>query len=419
MELTWQNTLAQLQEYIAHNPSISIGNNTVTLPGEVRPEFYRLFDKVETDFIKDNFSDLLERGAELSRAWADITKSVTGQLSLESIVVALSVKWFLNDPLDGLMRSLSNPLFEVLKGKSDMAKFEEDGKRLVSGAFTSYFKEGYRRWATLAVLSLLNPDKNYRVPAVDDIADPLMGEGHENPGQHVAIVPEAEQSNALSFQQQPIISFVVPKVMVWSPLLGRFVALHSEFVEPFWTAREISRNAEWLDFINLKRDNGLLKIRPDQKIFPDLTKMLPDVAIYTAEYLEDIALVADHRHMLRPYLSVEVMEEADWFEKGKLATIKRHHAAMNPRFGTFVICREPPPQAALDELAVKPVALNQPPAVANTQAEEEKITPEAQGQSGPVTVPEPPPDIHIIGVGYDKSRLESLIEVLSKSTQPA
>ena len=86
MELTWQNTLAQLQEYIAHNPSISIGNNTVTLPGEVRPEFYRLFDKVETDFIKDNFSDLLERGAELSRAWADITKSVTGQLSLESIV---------------------------------------------------------------------------------------------------------------------------------------------------------------------------------------------------------------------------------------------------------------------------------------------------------------------------------------------
>jgi hypothetical protein len=413
MELNWQNTLAQLRDYIAHNPVISIGTNLVSLPGEVRPEFYRLFDKIESDFIRDYFPDLLEKGCALSRAWAEASKAIAGQISLESIIVAQSLKWFLNDPLDGLTRSLSDPLFEVLKNKTDATTFGETGKRLVNGAFTNYFKEGYLRWVELAILSLLNPDKNYRVPAVDELADPLMGEGHENPGQRVANVPEAARFNILSFQQHPVVSFVVPKVMVWSVRLGRFIALHSEFVEPYWTAREVSRNAEWLDFTDLKRENGLTKVRPDQKILPDLTKILRDVAIYMAEDLSDITLVADHRRILRPAVSVEIMEEGDWFEKGKLSTVKRHHAVMQPGLGTFIICREPPPQAALDELAPKPVGVAQPLDASNQQVIQTTVT-ELQEQPKPEPASEPPPDIHIIGVGYDMSRLEPLIEALKK-----
>ena len=418
MELTWQNTLAQLHDYVAYNPGISIGANLVIIPSEVRPEFYRLFDKVESDFIKEYFPNLLEKGYALSRACSEASKTVARQMSLESIDITLSVKWFLNDPLDGLMRSLSDPLFEVLKNKIDTTAFEETGKRLINSAFTNYFKEGYLRWVELAILILLTPDKNYRVPAVDDIADPLMGEGHENPGQRVANVPEAEHFNRLSFQQQPVVSFVVPKVMAWSLRLGRFVALHSEFVEPYWTAREVSRIAEWLDFTALKRDNGLAKIRPDQKIPPDLTKILPDVAIYLADDLNDITLIADHSRILRPDVSIEVMEDADWFERGKLSSVKRHHSVMKPRFGTFIICREPPPQAALDELSPKPVTVAQQP-TASTAKVVETTAPGAQGKPSPELAPEPPLDINIATVGYGMSRLESLVEVLNKLNQPA
>jgi hypothetical protein len=195
--------------------------------------------------------------------------------------------------------------------------------------------------------------------------------------------------------------------MTRSARLGRFVGLHSEFVEPFWTAREISRNSEWFDFTALKRDNGLAKIRPDQKILPDLTKIMPDIAIYTAEDIYDITLVADHSHILRPDLSVEVMEGSDWFEKGRLSVVKRHHAAMKPRFGTFIVCLEKPPQAALDELAPKPAAVDQP---AST---------EASGQPASASVAEPAPDIHILEVGYNQESLQPIIWALSEAIPSA
>jgi hypothetical protein len=62
METTWKTTLAQLNEYLVNNPNISIGNNLICIPAEVRPEFWRLFDKVQSDFLKDYFPDFLERG---------------------------------------------------------------------------------------------------------------------------------------------------------------------------------------------------------------------------------------------------------------------------------------------------------------------------------------------------------------------
>ena len=112
MELTWHKTLAQLQQYIIDNPGISIGANLVIIPSEVRAEFYRLFDKIEADFIKDYFPHLLDQGTALSGAWIGVSKTVTAQMSLGSIEVAKSLQWFLNNPLDGLMRSLSDSLFE-------------------------------------------------------------------------------------------------------------------------------------------------------------------------------------------------------------------------------------------------------------------------------------------------------------------
>jgi hypothetical protein len=339
-------------------------------------------------------------------------------MALEHILIEPSVQWFLNDPVDGLTRSLSDPLFEILKNRTDAAAFEETGKRLVHSAFISYFKEGYMRWVELAILSSLDPDKSYRVPAVDAIADPLMGEGHENPGERVANAPEAERVNSLSFQQHPIVSYVVAKIMVWSVRLGRFVAMHSEFVEPYWTAREVTRNAEWLDFTQLKIANGLARIRPDQKIPPDLSNILPDIEIYLADDLSDIKLIADHSRILRPDVSVEVMEDADWFEKGRLSSIRRHHAVIKPRFGTFILCRVQPSQAALDELMPKPAVPAQTPATSEAPVTG-GMTAGIPEQPAPAPVPELCPDIHILEIGYDQGRLEPLLESLNKLNKQA
>jgi hypothetical protein len=398
METTWQNTLEQLTGYIKQNPEISIGKNLTIIPAEVRTEFYRLFDKVEADFVREHAPGPLKQGCELSAVWFEAAVALKSKLGLESLVIAQSVMWFLNDPLDGLTRALSDPLFQVLKGESDSAAFAEKSRKLIDSGFNNFFSTGYRYWIELSLLNQLAPEKNYVVPAIDEIADALIGEGHENPGQHKALVPDAEQSKRLLLQQHPVVSFVVPKALVWSTRLGRYVAMHSEFVEPQWTAREISRNVEWLDYTALKRDNGLARIRPDQKLLPDLTKILPDIAFYLGDELFDVSLVADHSHILRPAVSVEVMEDPGWFEKGGLARIKLHHSVMKPEFGTFVICLAPPPQAAVDELAPKPAPID--------------LAVEA---TATVIPPEPPLDIHLVWVGFERSRLEPVIKALETS----
>jgi hypothetical protein len=160
----------------------------------------------------------------------------------------------------------------------------------------------------------------------------------------------------------------------------------------------------------------LEKIRPDQKILPDLAKIMPDIAVYTAEETEDIRLIADYRHIMRPHLAIEIMEESDWYDKGKLSSVKRHHSVMKPQFGTFIICREPPPQAAIDELAPKPAAAEQT-SDSTSPVESQTTSPEIQLQNAPGPVPEPPLDIHILEVKYDKSRLEPLIDALNSVKQ--
>ena len=392
---TWQDTLEQLKDYIKKNPGISLGKNMVVIPGEVRTEFYRLFDKVEADFVRDYAPGPLKQGCELSAVWLEASRNFASKLGLQSIVIAQSVMWFLNDPLDGLTRALSDPLFMVLKGEMDNAAFAEQAKKLVDSNFSDYFNRGYKYWVEVSLLSLLDADKNYAVPALDEVADGLIGEGHENPGQHKALVPEAEESNRMFLLQHPVVSFVVPKALVRSKRLGHYVAMHSEFVEPQWTAREISRDAEWFDFTALKRDNGLTKLRPDQKQLADLTRILPDIALYVSADIYNVSLVADHSNIMRPALSVEVMEDPSWYEKGRLTTIKRHHSVMKPGLGTFIVCLAPPPQAAIDELAPKP-----PPSA------------QAGDAAKPETAPEPPLDIHIISAGLDKNRLEPVVKAM-------
>ncbi len=398
METTWQKTLEQLNEYVKNNPDISLGKNMVVIPAEVRNEFYRLFDKVEADFVKDYAPGQLKLGCELSSVWLEASRNLVSKLALQSIVIAPSVMWFLNDPLDGLTRALSDPLFKVLKGEIDSTAFEEQAKKLTDSGFSSYFREGYKYWIEVSLLSMLDPEKNYGVPAVDEVTDGLIGEGHENPGQHKALVPEAAESNRMFLLQHPVVTFVVPKALVRSKRLDSYVAMHSEFVEPQWTAREISRDAEWFDYTALKRDNGLTKLRPDQKQLTDLTRILPDIALYVSDDIYNVSLVADHGNIMRPALSVEVMDDPSWYEKGRLATIKRHHSVMKPRFGTFVVCLAPPPQTALDELEPKTSAIVEHDDANKTE-----------------TTTTPPLDIHIVWAGFEGVRLETVVRALEPS----
>ena len=127
MDSIWKNDYARLSAYIKDSPSIRISSNIITIPEEVRGEFYRLFDGIRTGFVQECFPELLARGNALSAAYTEASRLVLEKMGTASIEISLNVKWFLQNPADGLARVLFDPLFVVLKGDIDLAAFEKTG----------------------------------------------------------------------------------------------------------------------------------------------------------------------------------------------------------------------------------------------------------------------------------------------------
>ena len=423
MSNTWQKAYSELKEYIAGNPKVEIGKDVIAIPGNVRPEFYRLFDTVREAFLKNKFQTLLDEAAPLSKNYAEVSQEVTKSLGLTEIKVSASLNWFLNSPVNGLIRSLFNPLFDLLKGKIDADTFEHEASINIENSFSKLFKSGYEKWVSLSLINLLAPDKALAVPLQDIWAVP--DEVSISRGISEEPVPEPEATKSLSLEHATEALFIVPDIIVHSAKLGRYVSIRSDLAETMWIAKRVSSNKEWYRF-------------------PELTGLYTQVAhwadlfIYIDDKPEELALVADYGRFCRPDIIVKCMEQADWYQRGSLERVKLNHDLLKPKLGSYVVSIHTVPEEAFKELMPEPVADELPaggPApvepeaggVSGEMAAEQANTGAApEGVSGvPVSeqiLQEPkkqPLDIHILTVGYDKSQLAPIIEALSPGEKVA
>ena len=345
---SWLEAYAQFRQFLNLNPQIKIDRDTVLIPGEVKEEFYRFFDAVRIALIKEKCPTAIERGLELSWHYKALRTGLLKETGFDAVETSSDLTWFLEDPVDGLRRFLYDPLFKLLAGQIEAAEFAQIALGKINSAFANLFREGYQRWVALAILRRLRPDISYRFPAKDSLQDVLMGEGHENPGQHADEVPPAQEIRGLSFEQHPVISFIVPRIAVHSRRTGAFVAMHSEFKEAEWRANRYAE-MEWLEIAALKEEYKLFKIRPDliKKAWYELDPILPDLAIYTADEVNNLSLVADFKRMLRPEINIAIMESADWSEKVKPEDLKRRLLTLHPRQGAFIVCQQEIPAATI------------------------------------------------------------------------
>jgi hypothetical protein len=355
----WEEHYRQLKEYIQHNLDIQIATDCVVIPGEVRPEFYRLFDAVTRQFVLNNCSNELDRGCLLSQNWKKQSHTLMEQLGLDSIDLQPSTAWFLADPVDGLMRTLFNPLFDLLKGKVSIEIFTSKAPEQLSADFKRYYREGYQRWATIALAGVLAPDGLWQVHGQDINNDANLNDGTgSSMGTLESRVPDAVESHRLTFVQAPVNAFLTPNIIIRSSKLESFVSLRPDFHEPYWNASSLSDRQEWYKNEDLIQEFGQ-------------HWLWPDMVLYAADDPQDLVLVADKTCIARPDVIVEFREEPDWTEKEGLEKIARHHAILKPKSGTFVIsCEE----------ATFGSNLN--------------------------------PGIHILDVGYDPSRLEPIVKAI-------
>jgi len=406
MVSTWQNSLAQLKEFIKDNPSIEISENCISIPGDVRPEFYRQFDIIRTDFLKDNFPSSLEKGYELSKEFAEIYKEAIAASGLESISVRAAVNWFLQDPVNGLMRSLFDPIFNLIRGKLSEQAFAESATRLIDDAFDDYFREGYERWILLGLLSLMQPDKNYFINSGDFHTDSEVSGGAITAGMREEPLETVIESKKLAFNVTSISSFIVPRVLFHTQRLGCYVGIHTDFTEAYWRARGKSERVEWFKIKTLTEEFGR-------------SRLWPDLLIYTTKDLDDLRLVADCDWVARPDIIVEVEESVGWYEKGGLDIARRHIAALKPRLGCYIVCRNTPPVEACDAIMSKPPTATQatPSNIATQESSGGVIGDDALAPSQitqELVSPPAEPFIRIIHAGYDFKTLDSIVEELGK-----
>lgn len=396
MSNSWQKAYSGLKDYITGNPKIEIGKNVIAIPGDVRPEFYRLFDTVRVAFLKEKFQTLLDEAVPLSKNYTEVGQEVTKSLGLADIKVSASLNWFLNDPVNGLIRLLFDPLFDLIKGKIDADTFEHVASINIENSFSKLFRSGYEKWVVLSLANLLAPDKAHAVPVKDAHMDSSDTDGDVVPGLREEPVPEPKETEHLSLGHMGEAVFIVPDFIVHSAKLNRYVSIRTDIAEASWTAKLVSDKREWYHLRSLMKQYIVIA-------------HWPDLAIYIDDQPEDLALVADFGRFCRPDMIVECMEQADWYQQGGLDRVKRNHDFLKPRLGSYVVSRLPVPEEAFKELMPEPVARESAVEGATPiEPEPEKVSGEPEKQ---------PLDIHIITAGYDQSQLAPIIETLLPSEE--
>ncbi|MCL1885794.1 MAG: hypothetical protein FWF98_03415, partial [Dehalococcoidia bacterium] len=142
----WVESYEDLKKFIANHPEIKIDTKDVLITQEIRAEFYRHFNAVRNTLIKEYFTMELDKACELGRAYADISKIVQQDMSLEAIDIGSSLNGLLIEPLESLMSAVYTPLFNLLRGRTNEKVFILEAQKAVKDFFQPIFCEGYKRW---------------------------------------------------------------------------------------------------------------------------------------------------------------------------------------------------------------------------------------------------------------------------------
>jgi hypothetical protein len=303
---------------------------------------------------------------------------------------------------------LFDPLFDVIRGKKEFAVFEQAVPGVMREGFTNYIHDGYHAWTTLSLLEMMDTDSVYTVK---------KSELDEDPSLHVEMVvrglseevPDVKDAKTISFKQSIKMSFLVPNVIAHSLKSNSFFAFvpDFDFNEAKWLGRNLDQGRNWLEMSTILNKFGQ-------------SDLWPDIAVYTGEQAKNIVVAADAASVAQPDLILELRYEKDWYEREGLELIRRHNDVLQPKLGSFVVCLDEVPEAALNDLV--PKTEMQPVAGAVENGITEIVTPGMASEGAALeTLPQVTPsvpNIHLLSVGFDTRNLEPIIEAIFGPSGP-
>jgi hypothetical protein len=360
----WLEQYKELKRFINANPSITITDSTVTIPGDVRTEFYRHFDALRAGFVKDRFLIDLDRAETLKQAYGAVSAAVQQEMHLESIETSNNLKWFLLDPLNGLMRTLFDPVFNLLKGRLDVNSFGVAAETTVKNVFQPLFAEGYQRWATLALMHQMSATRLWTGKASSS-TDNMMTKRGVFAAVRDATPPPIAESRELTLSGIPSSSFLMPEMIVFAEKLQGYAGFAHPVNMSYLKVNALNKKLDWLSQKQLKNDFGMSDFWPDMMLY------------ISDEKADDIKVLADTDHIARPAAILEFMEEENWCYEKKVSSIIRHNRIFSPPAGRYIISRS-------------------------------DVSPETFKQLCPQE------NIHLINAGYDVAALEPVAAALAQ-----
>jgi hypothetical protein len=372
MSENWRQAYMKVTDFITNHSEIKIEPSIVRIHETVRPEFYQLFKVAREAFIKERNKALLDEAEVISKKYLQVEEEVIKLLGLERISLFPRVDGFLNNPIDELIKELNNPFFNLLKGRIDITKYEEEASNILVSYFDLMYQQGYEVWITLSLIKLLEADKSFRVDAdeFDDDEYFKHGGGIEVP------VPKPEELREISFKHNPIIGVLVADQIVHSAKNGQYFSFRPHIVEPEGEATNKSTQREWMP----------LPVRTIMDMGSNV------ILVYMDKRLEELSLIADSKIICRPDLIIECVGLKKLFNEKSLAKMKKYNEDFKPRLGTYIISNEPVIEK-MSEGQVADIISNEPVA--------EKI-PEDKEK-----------DIHFLSIGFDQSKLEQVINLFT------
>jgi len=333
----WKPAYRSLTGYIETNPSIKIEPAVTVIPSDVRPGFYIAFDHLREAFIKSNFNNEFCAAEKLSREYKLLAREIVSIMDIQpEIGLNPRLKWLLDEPLNGLMRLIYNPLFDLLKGKLDEEEFIQTCCFEFSSIFNDLYLRGYNLWVVLALLELLEPSELMWVPQKEPNAINSLKELYKQ-GARVEPVPDITHTSLLSFEPGTWDTFIVPDIVFYSAKLNKYIAIRRSLPvntdEPYLVAKQRTSDREWLSFRRLSR------------IF-NLSNHWPDVLIYCDENPQNLNLIADFDYMLRPDLIVDTFTQNSSFDAEQADRIRSHQQHLKPFKGTIVLYQSNIPDEA-------------------------------------------------------------------------
>lgn len=321
MPNNWNQLYKELTDFIAKHPEIEIGESVISLPGNVRPEFYNFFNAIRSTIMEEKTPALLKAARVLNDSYTQVEEEVIKLLGLDEVSMNPSLNRFLHDPIDELKRGLFAPLFDLLRARLDNKSFEQKAIQIIGTAFIHLYRTGYEKWIVISLVKLLEADKLFQVTPLkfsSSEEQTRMGDGlTESP------VPPLKESKHLKFKDAEDVILTVPDLIVHSTKLNGYISFRSQYGRALAKAVDASQKRKWY---------SLDSIAP---MSPDLT------LVYVGDNPEELSLVADVNRICRPDIIIETRELKNWYQKEGLEKVKPYHYSLKPTLGTFIVSREP------------------------------------------------------------------------------